>query len=302
MPPLAGGAFPYSFFAMQSPSSFSDKNLAVFGSEGAFWQNVGSRIESLFRSAIHVDPQLPCSPSAAEAAAQADVLFFSVPDAVFPKIVAEISTTVQLQGRIILENLSTKFPDALQAASAAGAEVCSMHTMVKTSSDHTSHTMIIMPFEGANTAQQVAVRIAELLHMNTEFLSIEQHEYVNVLQALTRLCAHVQAGAFLSLQQSGLSLEQLQRIAPASHDLSTIGRDRILLDPPVSANFVNHSGDAIQLFREVLDTIDAVRSGAPEQLVDLFREHATSLGMGDDASRTQVLERTNRILRIMRDT
>lgn len=283
---------------MENNRPLSESTLAVFGAAGKFWTNNGNQISKLFEKVLLVDPALPHSHDPVAAAEEAHVLFISVsPDSALKTIAEQVRHC--MQGKIFLENLTTKDISTLQSLSESGASVCSMHTMVKTDSPHEAQPMIVMPFdEECENAVKTAVILAETLGMHVERMPLARHgAAVTLPQSLEHLTARVKARALVSLVSAhDLSLTQLENIAPASQRLSAMGLNRILIqDPRVSVDIIEKGIEAVGHLRRALDEIESCLKSSHKELENLFAGDAEKLGITSERKR-EIKSQTDRII------
>ena len=290
------GFFLYFFHpTIMQPESFSTSTLAVFGAKGKFWTNVGPTLEPLFQKVIHVDPKIPNGPTPLQPLPQSYTLFFSVPDEQLAVIISQIRSA--LHGKIVLENLTTKDMDVLAGIQASGADICSLHTMVKTSSPQAGQLMIVLPFKKGSNAHRLGLDWARTLGMHTEELPPPQHHAaVSEPQAIDHILARVKARAqILHAAQHELSLDQLNRLSSASQKLGNLGRDRILhLDPLVSIDILQHAPETIALLKQAIEEIDAAMRLSRDTVQRLFSADAATLGITD--RRADIQKQTDAIM------
>lgn len=282
----------------------SPLNLAVFGAAGKFWRNVEPQVAPKFRRVIPVDPQLPHGRDPVESAQEADVILISVkPD----EEIIRISQTIRdhIRGKFVIDNHTVKHFNALQEMHDAGAFVCSMHTMVRTDSPHTDHPLQLMPFDHhCAPAAEIVRIIGQALRMRIEEVPLRNHnERMALLQGPNHLLPHVKAMALrMAAAEAGIAEDDLRRIAPASALLTTLGENRTMLDPKVSASIVHNALQTSdgQLFlislRIALEKIERA-ADSPTSLEKLFRKNnKRNPGMATEEQRHNIKRTADEVI------
>lgn len=288
---------------MENNRPLSESTLAVFGAAGKFWSTHCAALTPLFKNVLNVDPKLSDGVDPVAATQAADIIFVTVsPDRALTDIFRQIRE--HINGKILIENLTTKDLDLLQKFHDAGASVCSIHTLVKTDSPHENQPVLVMPFGESTEARDVAVEILTALKMRIEFLAIELHAEIQAMFQRSHLMRRMEAHALVTVgREQGISLEQLNRILPASAQLDSLGFDRILMqDPEVSASIIcaGLQTAAGRRFVECLqDFLTMMDCMVPKEWIkNLFAEDIDALGF-TNIKKQEVKKKTDAIIKIL---
>ena len=270
-----------------SDRPLSDARAVVLGGGAGWGKRIADVLRQLAREVRVVERD--DAPAAVDAAiAAADVVFIAIPDAAIEAVLVAARDRL-VGGKVVIDCASNKsaFAAALGAIAHAGASVCSTHPMVVSTTSPRGQNVLVMPLGPASGRAESAARaIYAALGMTCEPFDFARHtEAMIIVQMVPHLVQRILIQALgHGLDATGMTIADIERIAPANYLLAELGLGRVAAQrPDVSAGIV---ATALRdpFGRRIFDDIRAMLgdvSDAADRRDDLARLFGDSVALLD---------------------
>jgi prephenate dehydrogenase len=219
-----------------------DLRAVVFGG-GAGW---GRRVVDALApqaSAVRVIEKDADPAATIAAVAAANLVFVAIPDAEIANLLRALRAHLG-RGAMLIDCASNKsgFAGLLEEIAAAGVSVCSTHPMVVSTSALRGHNVLVMPVgAAAEAATQAAGAIYGALGMTLQSFEFARHtDAMVIVQMIPHLAQRMLIQALAhGLADAGMTIADIERIAPANYLLAELGLGRVAAQrPDVSAGVI----------------------------------------------------------------
>jgi prephenate dehydrogenase len=258
------------------------RTITVYGGAGGWGKKIAETVTPKAKRVLIVDPKLgKDSADRKEAAAQSDILFFSVsPDHVTNEIYEAIKEVLK-DDQSVMDCATTKSSttDTLYKMDEQGLSVCSTHPMCRPDLPTRGQNTLLMPV-GKNYQRALlqAIEIFEALEMRVSQIRFETHRDVSAVvqgtpHAVGRVMIHALAAA---LKKAGLTLPDLNRLGTANLVANAIGTGRVAIQPGgISASIlceVRETEVGKAMLQNGIELFRLLQTASSEELERIFND------------------------------